>query len=369
MRQRGGQVVDGAGDDPLAEVLARGTERVQWRRLVDPQGRPRAFDVRTVPVADDTGRYRWIAEQYTEAPDGGTGDPEAAYGVELLAETPDFVLVLSPDGHILYRNAAAEGLARSVNEEAPNLTSLYPGGALRTLEEEALPWARERGRWHGECAIRDREGRTVPVFQSVIAHYDANGSVTHFFNLLRDLSERKGMERQLHHRASHDPLTGVHNRFKAEDFLDHALAWAQRYNRPLSALIADVDGFKGVNDRLGRSEGDRVLVELGEVLQGLTRRADLLARWAGEQFLIVAPDTDRAGALALGEKVRQAVAQAEFLEGERLTVSLGVAVLSEPEESGDALLSRADDALLQAKREGPGAIGEAPAPEKAPSGS
>jgi diguanylate cyclase (GGDEF)-like protein len=151
-----------------------------------------------------------------------------------------------------------------------------------------------------------------------------------------------------------DMLTGLHNRRHGEECLRAEVVRAQRSNRPLSLFMIDIDFFKKINDRYGHARGDTVLQEMARRLLAVLRRGDVAARWGGEEFLVVLPDTDTGGASQLGTRVLEAMRSRPIALGEHLscpiTVSLGIAtaIVAEPEE----LLKRADDALYAAKEAG-----------------
>jgi diguanylate cyclase (GGDEF)-like protein len=164
--------------------------------------------------------------------------------------------------------------------------------------------------------------------------------------------------------ATRDGLTGLLRREAVLERLDAELQRAVRYGRPLTVGMADLDHFKAVNDRYGHLTGDSVLNWVAHVLQSGLRATDHVGRYGGEEFLLVLPETDLAGALAVAEKVRAVVEQQAFVgdEGERvrLTVSIGLATLAEvsPERVGHRdrlarqLIAAADRSLYRAKGEG-----------------
>ena len=150
--------------------------------------------------------------------------------------------------------------------------------------------------------------------------------------------------------ATIDPLTGIANRRLLDDVLERMIAQAHRYGLPLSLVMMDLDDFKGVNDEHGHETGDRVLVEAVERVKASLRDADLLGRWGGEEFLLLAPHTDHEAACALAERCRAAIGRSPMEVGE-VTASFGVATLDAADDAR-ALLRRADLALYTAKKEG-----------------
>ncbi|HJV59739.1 MAG TPA: GGDEF domain-containing protein [Albitalea sp.] len=148
-----------------------------------------------------------------------------------------------------------------------------------------------------------------------------------------------------------DPLTGLPNRRGTTDRLDAAMAMVARHGQPLSVALIDVDNFKSINDRYGHAAGDAVLHRLAQTMQQATRATDMLGRWGGEEFLLLAPATSAPAAGELAERVRRAVAAQAFAHGEPVTISVGVSTCWSADRV-EALLRRADDALYRAKAGG-----------------
>jgi diguanylate cyclase (GGDEF)-like protein/PAS domain S-box-containing protein len=173
----------------------------------------------------------------------------------------------------------------------------------------------------------------------------------------RDVSERFQLEEQLVHQAVHDPLTGLANRALFRNRVDHALARSRRKGGLVAVLFLDLDEFKAVNDSLGHAQGDRVLVSAAARLRSCLRASDTPARLGGDEFAVLleeAADTVAVGAVA--ERITQA-----FQEPVRIgtmdlivTASIGIAVATGSEESGDEILRNADVAMYMAKGRGRG---------------
>lgn len=166
------------------------------------------------------------------------------------------------------------------------------------------------------------------------------------------LAEARAVTDAMTELAHTDELTGLPNRRRLGETLDERVADAQRYTRPVSVLLIDVDGFKQVNDTYGHDVGDRVLTELARALAIELRSNDLLGRWGGEEFLIIAPETTEGPAHQLAERCRAALAEHVFAGIDHpVTISVGVASYRPGDATRD-LLKRVDDALYAAKRAG-----------------
>lgn len=150
-----------------------------------------------------------------------------------------------------------------------------------------------------------------------------------------------------------DPLTGLSNARMFQARLREEFARARRYRHPLSLLFIDVDGLKAVNDRGGHVAGDAALVRVATALRRTARSSDLAARWGGDEFALLAPDTTSGAALTLGERIRVLVTEASRDSPDAMTVSVGLATTSgEEDTTAEQLRTRADDALYAAKRQG-----------------
>jgi len=203
----------------------------------------------------------------------------------------------------------------------------------------AREWAVEF-RIETQSGIRWVWGHAVPVNDSHPGQL--------FRGVLLDVTPRKELEQQLQQAATHDWLTGALNRAGIEPQLETGLAGAQRAQKPLAVLMLDIDHFKTVNDTFGHTVGDEVLKQLVTTIQNRLRKSDSLARWGGEEFLILLPDTDRQGACQLAETLRRGVADQPFTHGQKVTISLG-ATEARTDETVNSLVQRADDCLYQAK--------------------
>lgn len=226
--------------------------------------------------------------------------------------------------------------------------------AERLSRGERNVWVEERNRDTVEFELLKRTFNTMSrgLDRSAQAIEDKQQAIERTNDELtarnRELSELNLILEQL---SITDGLTRLHNHRYFQDSLEVECRRAARTGEPLSLLLVDVDHFKRWNDRLGHAGGDSVLRRLADVLNRSCREIDLLARYGGEEFALLATETDLAGAIALAEKLRQAVEASELVEGatEPITVSIGVASYQGDQ---DTLFARADEALYTAKDAG-----------------
>jgi diguanylate cyclase (GGDEF)-like protein len=169
--------------------------------------------------------------------------------------------------------------------------------------------------------------------------------------LREEIEERERIEKKLREFSETDPLTMIYNRRKLLDVMVWEIEKARRYSRRFSVVMFDLDDFKNVNDRFGHDAGDVVLKTTAGIVGNIIRKTDILARYGGEEFIILCPDVGLAGAEVLAERMRKSIEECTFPAIRRLTVSVGVAEYS-PEDSAEAVIKRADEALYAAKRKG-----------------
>jgi diguanylate cyclase (GGDEF)-like protein len=157
-----------------------------------------------------------------------------------------------------------------------------------------------------------------------------------------------------------DDLTQLYNSRFLNQVLRRESKRASRSGRPLSLLFLDLDGFKDVNDHHGHQAGSTALVEAAAVIRACARETDMVARFGGDEFAIILPDTGSEGAAAVGDRVRERVAEHQFLAGSglnvRLTTSVGVATLPDVAASAEELVRAADMAMYQVKKSGKNAV-------------
>ncbi|MDD3468293.1 MAG: GGDEF domain-containing protein, partial [Campylobacterales bacterium] len=161
------------------------------------------------------------------------------------------------------------------------------------------------------------------------------------------LKEREMLQEQV----TYDSLTKLLNRRKMEETLELEIERFKRCNTPLSVVMFDIDDFKQINDTLGHQAGDATLRLVSELIKKTVRKVDFSARWGGEEFIVLAPQTDTKGAYTLAENLRKTIEGSNILQGKKITCSFGVTDFKE-NETLDSFLKRVDEALYASKKNG-----------------
>jgi len=170
--------------------------------------------------------------------------------------------------------------------------------------------------------------------------------------LMRDITERSMADAEMAFRATHDPVTGLPNRYLLDDRMKQALARDRREPRTLGVLFCDVDGLKGINDRLGHAVGDLVLIETAKRIEAVIRPADTAAHLGGDEFVVLCESIDEEGATAVASRVETAFDAPMTVDGMELSVgvSVGLAMTSDPDMLPADLLAEADHAMYRVKQ-------------------
>jgi diguanylate cyclase (GGDEF)-like protein/PAS domain S-box-containing protein len=275
-----------------------------------------------------------------------------------FANAPMGVALTTPAGVLVDSNPA---LCRMVGRTAEDL---YGRSVLDLVHDEGVAAASEAHQallaaptrpMRHETRLLRADGTDVPV--QVTASWveqTSDGQAAHLVMIVEDITERKALEAQLVHRSLHDPLTGLPNRLLFRDRLRHALERGRRENTPTCVLIADLDGFKAINDELGHPMGDLVLVTFAERLRSVLRASDTAARLGGDEFSIVCENTEPADADVLADRLRASVTEPLPLGGTTVTVGLSIGMGSvagglEPGDVYERVVREADDAMYADK--------------------
>jgi diguanylate cyclase (GGDEF)-like protein/PAS domain S-box-containing protein len=283
------------------------------------------------------------------------GQSEARFR-SLVQHASDVIIVLDATGNISYESPAVQRVL-GYRPEARVGTN-----ALLTVHADEAPRVREI---LGYVAQNPREFRTLEFrarhadgswrwLEVTATNLLDDPSVRGIVGNYRDVSERKVLEAQLAFQASHDALTGLANRALFRDRLEHALARGRRHGEPVAILFLDLDDFKTVNDSLGHSAGDEMLVAVAERLRSCLRQSDIAARFGGDEFAILLEDTAGAEAEIAAKRILDVLAPPFVVQEQSLgaSTSIGIALTEGGSLGPEELLRNADVAMYAAKAAG-----------------
>ncbi|WP_051273770.1 sensor domain-containing protein [Desulfotruncus alcoholivorax] len=282
----------------------------------------------------------------------------------IVETVPNGIIIFDTLGRIIFANEAAQKILqveesliehKIYNDPLWKISSVKGG----PFPEAELPFAcvmrTRKPVWHVEHAIEHNNGAIVMLSVNAAPLFDATGNLSGVVASFHDITEQKQMEQHLYYMATYDYLTKVPNRYYLEQALDKVIANAK--SGPKSALLLiDIDNFKIINDLFGHNSGDRVLINIAELIGSNLRSNDLLARIGGDEFAALLEDADEASAAAMAEKIRSSVDEYEFILNNfgnfsNISISIGITIIDGTMDSAQ-LLSNADIALHAAKELG-----------------
>jgi diguanylate cyclase (GGDEF)-like protein/PAS domain S-box-containing protein len=276
----------------------------------------------------------------------------------IMNNASDAIVLFDSEGRIFFWNPAAERLFGYSKEESLDrnfFELLVPAedesGWLHAIKGEL---AQEAVRslpsgWTVEFKALCRDGSTVDI-EVALSTFEV-GSTRYNVGIARDISRRKQFEKELVKLSITDPLTGVYNRRHFERRIRDEIKKARLEGRDLSLVILDLDHFKSINDRFGHDKGDQVLKATTDLIREHLQGKGTLARWGGEEFVILLPGLSAGDAADLAETLREGINNMRFDGDAEITASFGVAGLA-PDDTFDTLIKKADNMLYEAKANG-----------------
>ncbi|MGI8749622.1 MAG: diguanylate cyclase [Thermoleophilaceae bacterium] len=332
-------------------------------RIRRTDGDTRILHCRGRPFYDDRGdviRLAGTAQDVTtqRAEEAARAEAEELFR-RAFEDAPIGMSISDLDGR--YRRVNGE-LASMVGYSPEQLTGktyvelIHPDDLGRDHEAVRALVAGERASYTTEKRYIHAEGHVVWVSFHAVLVRDRAGAPAHLLAHAQDITDRRAYERELRHLADHDPLTGVLNRRALEREIHDHMARVERYGPDGALLMLDMDNFKRVNDTLGHSAGDELMVRVARRLRSCLRESDVLARLGGDEFAVLLPQANTASARMVARKLCEGV-RAEGLQtdGARdagVTASVGgapIAAVDGVVPTAEKLMHAADRAMYQAK--------------------
>lgn len=337
----------------IENVIACGSDRFETRHRCK-DGHIIDVEVSTNFVASDGGRFFCFLHDISARK---RAEEEVRLKALLLDSVNDSVFLVDQQGNICYANeTACQALGYTQQEMLGlNLRALDSPEYSRLLQprmDELLL----RGQAVFETAHLRKDGTALPVELNVRLIESSGNKL--FLGVARDITEKKLAEQHAH-LAYHDTLTGLPNRRRLMDRIEHALARAKRYERMVAVLFLDLDHFKEINDTLGHDVGDEVLIAAAQRIARCVRQDDTISRLGGDEFVILLSEISDVGdANSVAEKILVELASPLNLSEKTLTLSGSIGISLYPDDGMDPqmLITQADSAMYKAKRAGKNCI-------------
>jgi diguanylate cyclase (GGDEF)-like protein/PAS domain S-box-containing protein len=282
---------------------------------------------------------------------------ESEYRLKTIIQTePECVKVLDCRGKLQEMNPAGLAMLEAQTlEEAQNhsLTAfLLPAYRVSFIDLHKRVMSGENGILEFEVVGLNGTRRWLETHATPMRN--ADGKITGLLGITRDITERKKSEDRISYLANFDSLTGLPNRIQMDDHLRYTLSLAKRNEGVFALMFLDLDHFKDINDTLGHSTGDLLLVQVAKRLSAVLREEDTISRMGGDEFILLLPASDANGAAQVAQKLLDSISQPFLLEGHELSVSASIGIALYPADGSDIeiLSKNADAAMYRAKQEG-----------------
>ncbi|MDE3113850.1 MAG: EAL domain-containing protein [Chloroflexota bacterium] len=323
-------------------------------RLTAPSGQPYVVEIRAADDPGHDGRAAEVRGTVQDITELYRGEEQRAQLLAQVDSVDEAVIGTTLDGTVTEWNAGAERLFGYSRSEmvGRDIRILRPSGS-RTGSAMMLAGIRAGRRMDRQELDRMRkDGSRVDVAVSGTPVWNASGDVVAATFTYWDVARQKRLENELAERVSHDPLTGLPNRFLLRDRLDQALRVAERSGEPLALLEVDVDRFRDVNDAIGQQGGDALLMDAAARIQTELRAVDTVARIGTDVFAVVVPGADESAASLVAARLRSVLQQPFEIARHEIDVEVSVGVTLAPAHGNDVatLLRRCEIALAAAKR-------------------
>jgi len=359
------------------------TEYPVWRTLVSgepqreivmgverPDGRAVWVEISTEPVGtEDDGEVRSVVATFSDVTERMHTERALQESEERLSLAVDGAKLGMWDWHLdtgefSFNRIALVMLGYEAGDVANDVESVralaHPSDEARLVKQMEAHLAGHLQAFEVDVRMGRKSGGFVWTnMRGRVTRRDARGRPLRVTGMLIDISQRKELERQLHELATTDSLTGLLNRRAGTDKLTAEIERARRAGSALSLVLLDIDHFKQVNDHFGHDVGDRVLREVADLLRARIRKTDAAARWGGEEFALILPETGLDGADRFAGELLARMRGIRTPDGAPLSASFGVVAL-DADESASALVKRADRLMYRAKHAGRGRVEREP---------
>ncbi len=340
--------------------IQKDTEVVESDTLIDipeeeiqtPYG-IRTLHTKKLVLKDENGNPNYllgISEDITEKKAATKNLLKLSLAVE---QSPNSIIITDIDGNIEYVNSMfTKVTGYSFDEvQGENPKILKSNETPDTTYEEM--WAcLMRGKvWQGEL-INRRKDKSIYVELAIISPVkQSDGTITNYVAIKEDITEKKRDQEHIQYLAHFDQLTGLPNRIMLNDRIKYLLNMSQRNNEPLTLMFLDIDHFKNINDTLGHTIGDQLLIEIAQRLKDTIRDEDTVSRLGGDEFIMLFPNTDSNTAMHIATKLIHAVSKPSNFDGHELSItpSIGIALYPNDGEDFETLLKHADTAMYKVK--------------------
>ncbi len=307
-------------------------------------------------VRDDMGKLTHYVGVTSDVTERRRTEEQLRLTAKVVESSHDSIIITDTEGRIISVNPAFTEITGYTENEVlgKNPRILNSGKQGREFYEEMWRSIITHGFWGGEVWNRRKDGASYAGRLTINALRDQNGRVTHYVGVTSDITEYKMAQERVRHLAYYDQLTGLPNGSLMRERVGQLVALSLRERREFALLFIDLDNFKNVNDSLGHVAGDLLLQTVAGRLRSSVREQDTVARFGGDEFIVVLPGVGAEGAQQVARKIIGQITNSYSVGLHKITIttSVGITLCPQDGDDVDSLLKNAELALYRAKAKG-----------------
>jgi diguanylate cyclase (GGDEF)-like protein/PAS domain S-box-containing protein len=342
------------GTPMLPEEMAGTRAMVEKRSVKDvimgfkrPDGCLSWINVSAMPLLGEAGKLHGVVSTFQDITERKNAEEQIRFQSHLLADVSEAIIATDINYNIKFWNKIAEKQYGWTAEEVIGyplekfIINDYLGCSLEIILQEVS----QNGYWQGEVTQNLRDGVRIPIMSTVSVIKDNKNQPVGFIAVNRDITERKQAENEILHLSYHDQLTGLYNRRFVEEEIKRLNTKRQL---PLSVIMGDLNGLKLTNDTFGHTVGDKILKGTAELLKRVCRSDDILARWGGDEFVILLPKTSITDSEEIVQRIKKECSKL-IISKIPLSLSIGIATKIEAGQGLDEIIVEAESNMYKNK--------------------
>lgn len=310
---------------------------------------------RVAPILDDKTEHLGYVHTLKDITETKVLETKLHQAASIFNNTVEGVMITDSHNLILSVNPAFSKITGYTEDEVVGKNPRFLNSGRHDKEFYQRMWRHltDDGYWQGEIWNRRKNGEVYAEWLTLNTVLDDGGKVKNYIGVFADITSLKKSQEDFEYKAHHDPLTQLPNRLLLKSRLEHALVRVIRSKELTVILYIDLDNFKPVNDQYGHQTGDILLQMVAERLLNNVRIQDTVARWGGDEFLILLEEAQEESIVGIAQKLIRALSEPYVINQQTILISISIGIsLSSDDMSADQIINNADHALYQAKNSG-----------------
>ena len=337
-------------------MLEKNATQINEEAVTYPDGSEILLETLKTPLKNASGHTLGVLGISRDITQQRQSEDKLKIAGQVFDSSNEGIFVTDLDNNIIEINHAFSKITGYGKDEVLGKSPRLLRSGFQSVDFYRQLWeaVKTDGSWSGEILNRRKNGETYHQSLSICTIKNEQGDIQKHIAVMADIDESKKAQEHIQFLAQHDVLTGLPNRILLTDRLQQALLTAERNSQHVAVLYLDLDRFKFVNDSLGHSVGDELLIEVAQRLSNQVREEDTVARTGGDEFTVLLLNTDAPGAGYVAKHLIDSISEPFKINGHELyvTLSVGISLYPENGDNGQALRQKADTAMYRSKNSG-----------------